>query len=95
MSSVDNLPIPVLYKEVNHITQHGIPGYFVAKKYEDPLQMMKSRELLSNSAGKLKKYETKRGNYLDDASNQKKFVPGPGKYSFSLPWPEKSKSLRH
>jgi hypothetical protein len=56
---------------------------------------MKSRELLSNSAGKLKKYETKRGNYLDDASNQKKFVPGPGKYSFSLPWPEKSKSLRH
>lgn len=33
MSSLENMPIPVLYKEVNHITDHGIPGYYVAKRY--------------------------------------------------------------
>jgi len=43
--------------------------------------MMKSRELANHSAGKVKKYETKRGNFLDDASNLHKFVPGPGKYT--------------
>lgn len=35
-SSVDQIPIPQLYREVNHITNHGIPGYQVANKYYDP-----------------------------------------------------------
>lgn len=43
MSQIDKLPIPELYREVNHITTHGIPGYYVTKKYEDPIMMMKSR----------------------------------------------------
>jgi hypothetical protein len=33
MSSIDSLPIPELYKEVNHITEYGVDGYYVAKKY--------------------------------------------------------------
>ncbi len=53
----------------------------MTKKYEDPIMMMKSREL-SKSAGKIKKHETKRGNYLDDASNLVKYIPGPGKYTY-------------
>lgn len=54
--------------------------------------MMKSREL-SKSTGKIKKHETKRGNYLDDASNLVKYIPGPGKYTYQQPWPQKSKSM--
>ena len=41
--NVSDIPIPELYREINHITDHGIPGYYVNKKYEDPVQMMKSR----------------------------------------------------
>jgi hypothetical protein len=33
MTSVDTLPIPELYKEVNHITDFGVAGYYVPKKY--------------------------------------------------------------
>ena len=55
--------------------------------------MMRSRELASGSR-RLKKYETKRGNYLDDEANMHKIVPGPGKYKFLDEWPKKTKRLR-
>lgn len=55
MSHIGEIPIPELYREINHITPHGLPGYYVPKKYEDPVAMMKSREL-SKSTGKLKKH---------------------------------------
>lgn len=45
MSSLDQMPIPQLYREVNHITSYGIPGYAITNKYVDPVEMMKSREL--------------------------------------------------
>ena len=78
---MSDLPIPELYKEINHKTDHGIEGYHVQKKYADPLEMMKSRQL-SSGGSKMKKYETKRGNYLDDEANAHKIIPGPGKYNF-------------
>lgn len=34
---MQDLSIPQLYKEINGVTDNGIPGYFVPKKYEDPL----------------------------------------------------------
>lgn len=34
---------------------------------------------------------TKRGNFLDDETNMRKVVPGPGQYPVTEEWPEKSK----
>lgn len=85
---VDRIPIPTLYREVNHITDHGIEGYHVEKKYFDP-----KKKGIGTEMSKLKVKETKRGNYLDDEANLHKIVPGPGKYKYDLPWPQKSKSL--
>lgn len=41
--------------------------------------------------GKPRRRATKRGNFLDDETKLHKLVPGPGKYTFSEEWPEKSK----
>ena len=64
-SQCDQISIPELYRQTNHVTDHGIAGYHVVKKYEDPLQIVKSREL-SSGVNQIKKHETKRGNFLDD-----------------------------
>ena len=36
-SSVNNMALPDLYKQVNRTIDNGIAGYYVQKKYEDPL----------------------------------------------------------
>lgn len=36
---------------------------------------------------KNRKHVTKRGNYLDDETNMRKIVPGPGQYPLAQPWP--------
>lgn len=33
MSALNNLPIPELYREIHNITDYGVAGYHVTKKY--------------------------------------------------------------
>lgn len=33
MNHITDIPITDLYREVNRITPHGVPGYYVPKKY--------------------------------------------------------------
>lgn len=63
---LQQIPVPELYRQVNHITDHGIDGYHVVKKYLDPAQIVQERLFASGKVNKLKKHETKRGNFLED-----------------------------
>ena len=67
-----------MYRQINHITQHGIDGYHVDSKYFDPNDKFMSKEEATKNKTKIR--ELKRGNYLDDEANAHKHIPGPGKY---------------
>lgn len=67
----------------------SIDGYEVPKKYEDPNQIIKHRELMEaiKKGQKDRKTVTRRGNYLDDLKKVMT-APGPGAYEVVKKWPE-------
>lgn len=75
-----------MYIQTNKIFSHGIEGYHLPLKYEDPLKKARDEQAAQ------KKHQTKRGNYLDDYTHAHGYVPGPGVYNCNKDkWSSKSK----
>ncbi|CAD8056738.1 unnamed protein product [Paramecium primaurelia] len=68
-------------------TDSGIEGYAIPRFYHDPAEMMRNRDLLKQIEKKQahKRYETKKGSYLDDYTKMFKSYPSPLQYqSYSI-----------
>jgi hypothetical protein len=84
-----SLSLGDMYQAATHFVPHGIAGYHVDPKYEDPQARIIDKRI---QAGQYKVPKpTRRGSYIDDAINQKKQQPGPCTYNLD---PEKKAKAR-
>ena len=77
MNDFATMPIRDVYRQVRQLKDNGIDGYHIENKYEDPEKILKSK---MGKKSQSHKNFTKRGNYLEDETRNKKHIPGPGNY---------------